>query len=209
MGSVNVCQAAYPATGTRLPSVSSFVQREGFSLLLIGLLAAHLSFLAWPDLVPPSFFEAPFADSPEPADAIVFLGGDAGSREQKSLGLLEQGKGQFLLVTGENDFTTRRIKDLLPADKRVVEPAATSTWENASFSYPLLHSRGVKSAILVTDWWHTRRALACFRRACPGIQLSVVPASLPNLKNSLNFSSTTRRREYMARLWYAVRYGVW
>lgn len=183
------------------PSRSSWLART-----CLVVLAVPLALLAWPDLVPVSFFEAPIPQSVEPADAIVYLGGDTRFREQKSLGLLREGKGNFLLITGENGFTTRRLQALLPSYQRVVEPSATSTWENAQFSRPLLRAHGAKSAILVTDWWHTRRALACFRRACPEMRLSVVPACPPE---SCETSAGLRRRECAARLWYALRYGIW
>lgn len=176
----------------------------GICLLLA--LAVHLTVLAWPDLMPVSFFEASVAGTVEPADAIVFLGGDTRFREQQSLRLLRDGMGNFLLITGENGFTVRRLQALLPPHQRVVEPSATSTWENAQFSRPLLRARGARSAILVTDWWHSRRALACFRRACPDIRLAVVPACLPD---SADTPAGLRRREYLARLWYALRYGIW
>jgi uncharacterized SAM-binding protein YcdF (DUF218 family) len=210
MEAQNACPSLQSTPGIRLPSISAFLQREGCSLLLIVLLTIHMTFLLWPGLVPSWFFTVPAAGSLESADAIVFLGGDdphldGQHRARKSLGLLEEGKGRFILVTGENGFGVQRLKAMLPADKRVVEPAATSTWENAALSYPLLRARGVRSAILVTDWWHARRALACFHRLCPGIKLSVVAARPPGL----DWSLTNLRREYMARLWYALRYGVW
>lgn len=172
-------------------------------------LAVPLFFLAWPGLVPSWFFEAPSWDPEEAADAIVFLGGDMGPRERQSLRLLEEGRGRFLLVTGENGYTTRRIQALLPPEKRVVEPAATSTWENARYSSPLLRARGVKSAILVTDWWHSRRALACFRRACPDVKLSVAPVRVRGTEGRAARSTEFLRREYVARLWYGLRYAVW
>lgn len=211
MGTAKVCFAfQYALPESKDCSGKSAPGNRLLRCSLLSLLVLPLIFLVWPDLVPVSFLEASGAAPAEPADAIVFLGGNWYDRERKSLGLLQEGMGRFLLVTGENPYATNRIRALLPPDKWVVEPAATSTWENAQFSYPLLRERGVQSAILVTDWWHTRRALACFRRACPDIRLSVVPAAPLRMERPFNIvSADSRRRECLARLWYAARYAIW
>lgn len=53
-----------------------------------------------------------------------------------------------------------------------VEPASTTTWENARFSAEILRRKGIGKVLLVTHAWHMRRAMASFTAA--GIE--AVPA---------------------------------
>jgi uncharacterized SAM-binding protein YcdF (DUF218 family) len=48
---------------------------------------------------------------------------------------------------------------------RWTEDRSATTWENASFSAPMLRQAGIGRVYLVTHAWHMRRALLAFRRA--------------------------------------------
>ena len=39
-----------------------------------------------------------------------------------------------------------------------------------------MREQGVKSAIVVTTWWHTARALRCFRHYAPEMEFMAAPA---------------------------------
>jgi uncharacterized SAM-binding protein YcdF (DUF218 family) len=58
-----------------------------------------------------------------------------------------------------------------PADV-IVERAATSTFENATFSEKLLRPRAIHRIVLVTDAAHMRRSVACFH----AVGFEVIPA---------------------------------
>src|SRR5690606_22121877 len=51
-----------------------------------------------------------------------------------------------------------------------VECLSRNTWMNAVNSAELLDAFHTRSALLVTSWFHTGRALRVFRLICPGIR---------------------------------------
>ncbi len=63
----------------------------------------------------------------------------------------------------------------MPREAIQIECAAQNTWENAEFSAPILTAMGARRAILVTSWYHTRRALACFRLVLPQLEWMSAP----------------------------------
>ncbi len=60
-------------------------------------------------------------------------------------------------------------------DCLILEERSRNTAENARFCAPLCQERGWRQLLLVTDGWHMRRALYCFRR----VGLSPVAAPAP------------------------------
>jgi uncharacterized SAM-binding protein YcdF (DUF218 family) len=64
----------------------------------------------------------------------------------------------------------------VPRGTILVEPQATTTWENVRLSRPLLAERGVRTVGVVTSPFHARRALLAARRAWPGVEVLAWPA---------------------------------
>ena len=100
------------------------------------------------------------------ADVIVVPGGDGPLRAARAAALYHTRAAPRVLVTGSGDCLG--IRDLMvaanvPGAEITVECAARDTWENATRSAPLLNGMNARSAILVTNWFHSRRALGCFR----------------------------------------------
>jgi hypothetical protein len=60
------------------------------------------------------------------------------------------------------------------------ENRSRNTRENAEYSVAWMREQGLESAVIVTSWWHSRRALACFRKFGPELEWSSVP-SYPGL----------------------------
>jgi len=148
-----------------------------------------------------------------PADAIVLLGGDAAERTWRVLELFKTGNHRLVFVTGDGpqcSMSKRLELAGIPASRIVLETNATSTKLNAQLTVPLLRQQGVKRAVIVTSWYHSRRALASFRHFAPDIELSSIPA----------FSGSTMKgkpalddvfmvyREYLKLAYYWVRYGI-
>jgi uncharacterized SAM-binding protein YcdF (DUF218 family) len=82
--------------------------------------------------------------------------------------------------------------------------------ENAEFSVAILRRGGLTNAIIVTSWYHSRRALNCFRHAAPEMQFYSRPSydGLVRAEWSRNGMGTNIRAEYMKLMGYWVRYGV-
>ena len=93
----------------------------------------------------------------------------------------------------------------------LLESESRTTRENAEFSIPLLRAHGVKRAIIVTSWFHSRRALACFEHYAPDIQFYSRPSyfGCPETgRNQKNINGYVKI-EYVKLLGYWLRYGVW
>ncbi len=121
---------------------------------------------------------------PSPLDAIVVLGaplrGDALSpvlaeRVAAAIALWRAGAARWMVATGGVTRGARRaeadaIAEVLvaagvPADRIVVERASRTTAENFTRSAALLAARGARTAWVVTQPFHARRAVALARRA--------------------------------------------
>lgn len=154
--------------------------RRWISTMFFGsTLAAALVYVAAIALAEPLLTERhPVAH----AQMIVVLGGDGPSRAARAAQLWRQGVARDVLVTGDGDCTHIRdamIADGVIADAIQIECLSGSTRENARFSAPILNRADIGEAVLVTSWFHTRRALKEFRTMCPGIEWASMPAEAP------------------------------
>ena len=117
---------------------------------------------------------------PEPVDTIVVLGGDGPSRARKASELWRSGLARQAIVAGDGDCLHIRdamIADGVPSGAIAVECLSPNTWMNAVNAAPILRKNHTRSALLVTSWFHTGRALRAFRLMCPGIRW--IPAGTP------------------------------
>jgi uncharacterized SAM-binding protein YcdF (DUF218 family) len=87
-----------------------------------------------------------------------------------------------------------------------LECGSHTTLENAKFSVPLLRKLGAKRVIIVTSWYHSRRALACFKHFAPEIQFYSRPVEYQY--NQWHRPGGYAREEYKKLLGYWLRYGV-
>lgn len=150
--------------------------------------------------------------TPNPIGQVVILpGGGFRTRSPVALELMRADTNRLLLVTGtlKDVGTFQFVKGrFVPSERLILETNSMSTWQNAQFSAPLLRERRIKSAIIVTDWLHTRRILSCFRRAAPDIQFSVVPAYYREFPVPNRYQRWQIMTEYIKIAYYALRYQV-
>ncbi|MBM7849939.1 uncharacterized SAM-binding protein YcdF (DUF218 family) [Methylopila capsulata] len=153
----------------------------------------------------------PTVDAPGPADVIVVLGGFGPPRAERAARLFAEGGARRILVAGAGDCEA--IRDMLvargaPAGAIDTECASRSTLGNARQAVPML--AGARSAILVTHWYHQRRALACFRATAPSIAFASasVRRDLPRWRLGWTGESKAVLAEYAKIAWYALRYGI-
>ncbi len=146
-------------------------------------------------------------------DVLVVLGGGDG-RAARAAELYRQGAAPRVLVTGFGD-TASNIETLeqggVPARAIYVEPRALSTLDNAKFSLPILRRMGAVRVILVTSWFHSRRAVACFRKYGRGLIFYSRPCYTeynPAVPNRSGYSEHVDI-EYEKLLGYALGYRVW
>lgn len=116
----------------------------------------------------------------EPGDAIVVLAGDGGERVEHAVELWKKGlsRSGLVLVSGGALYHRTTWADLMaahavelgvPREKVLLQSVSRTTAEDARESLAILAARGdVRSIVLVTSAWHSRRAKREFERASGG-----------------------------------------
>jgi uncharacterized SAM-binding protein YcdF (DUF218 family) len=103
----------------------------------------------------------PPRDVPAKADAIIVYGGNR-ERTDYGLELYQQGVAPEVWRTGyasfRNDITQQALHEGVPAED-FLWLETNSTWEDGAKIAATIQQRNVESVLLVTDWWHSRRAL--------------------------------------------------
>lgn len=156
----------------------------------------------------------PIEVSAAPVDALVVLGGFGVPRAELAAGLFAAGAAPLVVVTGAGDCDAMRetlIANGVPADAVASECISRSTLENARNTTAMLRGRGVRSAKLITHWFHARRAIATFRASAPEVLFSatsVLPAATPAWRLGWTSEPKAALAEYAKIAWYALRYGV-
>jgi uncharacterized SAM-binding protein YcdF (DUF218 family) len=133
-------------------------------------------------------------DGIEEADAIIVLAGQPIDRATYAANLYEEGLAPILITTGgavppdfeaigvtlvESDITKWQLNKLGVPDSVVQQVCyATSTAEEADTLARLCVEMGLRSCIVVTNAFHTRRVKKVFHKAFQqtGIRLMVAPA---------------------------------
>jgi len=113
------------------------------------------------------------------ADAIVLLGGGSYERPARAAELFKEHAAPKIIITGAGDDQINRhllLKAGVPASAIQMESASRSTRENALLTIPLLQADGATNVILVTSWYHSRRALKCFRHYAPEMRFYSRPS---------------------------------
>lgn len=132
------------------------------------------------------------------ADAILVLGGNKSSRLPHAISLLKEGYAPLLLVTEVKRYSNQTFDGLLRHESDEVvhilsslrlphhlipslKGGATSTYDEAYDFFAYAKDSNIRSIIIVTDAFHTRRALEAFlkvqrRLQEKKIQIQVSPA---------------------------------
>jgi uncharacterized SAM-binding protein YcdF (DUF218 family) len=143
---------------------------------LLALAAALLLLCVW---LPNAGSWLIAAEPPEPADAIIVLAGNAPDRLPYAERLRDQGYAPLLVVSNERihthglETTWRALREAglsapeIPDQALVIvdDPPPESTIDEARRDADLLAARGLHSALLVTDAFHSRRASLLFGAA--------------------------------------------
>ncbi|HEV8655593.1 MAG TPA: YdcF family protein [Candidatus Limnocylindria bacterium] len=130
-------------------------------------------------------------DPLQKVDAIVAISGDTGARADTAVTLWKAGWAPIIVFSGaaidpesvSSAEIMRReaLRQGVPESAVLVEPASTTTEENAAEVAKLMVQRKLHSAILVTSPYHQRRAAFEFHRAFEsrGLVFRNHPASDP------------------------------
>lgn len=149
----------------------------------------------------------------EKADALIVLGGEPLARPQEAARLYKAKVAPLVFVTGSGDASSIRkvlMGKGVPASVITVEPKARTTHANAMLLKPMLEAAKVHSALIVTSPFHTRRALATFRKIMPDIHFGMTDASIgwwsrPEGRGDVNRFAAI---EFLKTAEYWLLYGV-
>ena len=132
----------------------------------------------------------PAAD-PARADAIVALTGPSAERVNAAIRLLEQDKGDRVLISGVNREVRRQeLRALTPGSNRLFNCCvdlgfeAEDTIGNAQEIAAWADAKDYDSLIVVTSDYHMPRALTEIRAAAPGVELTPYAVETPSLDDS-------------------------
>ena len=185
------------------------ILRIGLSIVVAGLIAGFIAFaLSATTIQPPST---------ENADAIVVVTGGE-DRINVALGLLRQGAGQRLLISGVNPRTSKgAIREHTGEDRRLFECCvdigreAHDTIGNAEEARDWAAQRRYRSLIVVTSGYHMPRTLTEFARAMPNVRLVAHPVLSRNVRDHVWWQSPGTLRfllgEYVKYIAAAARLG--
>jgi uncharacterized SAM-binding protein YcdF (DUF218 family) len=162
-----------------------------------------------------------YTPAPEPAraDAIVALTGPSAERVNAAIRLLEQDRGERVLISGVNREVRRQeLRALTPGSNRLFNCCvdlgfeAEDTLGNAQEIAAWAASKDYDSLIVVTSDYHMPRALTEIRAAAPGVALTAYAIETPSLDDSRWWrAAVTARRmtlEYMKYLAALGRAGL-
>lgn len=147
------------------------------------------------------------------ADALIVLGGEPLARPTEAARLYKEGVATRVFITGVGDAARNRqilVGAGVPAARISTESKSTTTYENAVLLKPMLEAAKVRSALIVTSPFHTRRALATFRKVMPEIRFGVTDASIgwwgrPEGRGDVNRFAAI---EFLKTAEYWLLYGV-
>ena len=118
------------------------------------------------------------------ADAIVVLGGGGPERAVHGIQLYRQGVAPKLWFTGDRalpeipSFTDGQlardfaVREGVPASD-IGLLNTSSTWEDGQQIAAMVKQKGLRRIVIVTNWYHSRRALAVIRRHLAGKSVQV------------------------------------
>jgi uncharacterized SAM-binding protein YcdF (DUF218 family) len=147
------------------------------------------------------------------ADVIIVLGGGSHERPLRAVELFKEKAAPRIIISGEGDDQINRqllIQAGVPAAAIEVEGKSRTTHENAEFTIKLLRTEKVHSAILVTSWYHSRRALKTFEHYAPGITFYSRPSYFAFARDDWKTLGIIKRMrlEFLKLPGYWIRYGV-
>lgn len=190
-----------------LASLRKWRRRVRF-ILAFGLLLAGGVWLAL--RLAPTFLTA--APPPQKSDVIVVLGGEAQSRAELAAKFFAEGYGTNVIVTGIGDWDRTRhylTNSGVPPEVILVDPEALNTRENARNAARLARERGATRLLLVTSWFHARRAARTFETLAPGLTISVAQAPYQwHGSEAWWYRAKGLLPEYLKLAWYWARYGI-
>ena len=147
------------------------------------------------------------------ADILIVPGGGGGERAKWAAQLFTNAVAPKILLTGAGDYRGHRAILMaagVPRDAILIESKSATTRENAAFSAELLKEQGIRKAVVVTSWYHSRRALASFEHFAPDIRFYSCPSRYAYARADWKRAGIGRFvwEEYPKLAGYWLRHGI-
>jgi uncharacterized SAM-binding protein YcdF (DUF218 family) len=148
-------------------------------------------------------------------DAIVVLTGGTG-RADLGLDLLREGLAEVLVLSGVNrdaDADAIFLTDLTEFDRLsvILEKESKSTFENALEVRRILSEKRLRSILLITSFYHMKRAQYIFERIIPpDIDIALYPVPDPDFKRNWwkGKGFFTAFMEFLKYRWYYLKFSI-
>jgi hypothetical protein len=157
------------------------------------------------------------------ADAIIVLGGDYPYRINEGISLYKQDIAPEIWYTGNirsrfaplstAEFAARISRSRGVPDQAVRLLATRSTWEDGKVIAEIATMRRIRAVVIVTSWYHSRRALCAIRYHLQGsgVVIYYAPTELTPYSADTWWQEPSGWyalvRESAATIYYALRYG--
>ncbi len=151
-------------------------------------------------------------DHPVPSDVIVIPSGAFAVRAERALDLAQRGFGNYVLIDEGAEVLTfgrtlaeRRGEQTAdwPVKVSICPIQGDSTYKESREAALCLKALDAQRVLIVTSDFHTRRALASYKKALPSVSFSV--ASVPTEFSTQHWwspeAAATTVREWGALLW--------
>lgn len=186
------------------------IRRLLLAALVVFVLLLFLAFALW--AFPQQILTVD--SGPVKADVLVVLGGGSTERPRRAAELFHAGEASRILCSGEGDCrSNQRILINAGVPRAVIELECESlnTSENAQRTIALLRKQGAKRIIIVTSWYHSRRALNCFEHYAPDLEFFSRPSYFAAARADWKPEGISDYvwMEYAKNLGYIFRHGVW
>lgn len=119
-------------------------------------------------------------EAPEPSDVIIVLGGGHG-RVEYGIELYQRGYADYILFAGDEEAISMKLTAIsrgVAEDYILIDSNSTTTYENARNSADIMQAHNLRSAIVVTSAYHTKRASLIFAQVFSRDNLTICPVPL-------------------------------
>lgn len=150
---------------------------------------------------------------PVAGDVLVVLGGGLHERPERAAQLFKQHAAPRIFITGFGDAYINRqilIQNGVPPSAIEIESESKTTRENALFTSKRLRAEHVQRVILVTSWYHSRRALKTFEHYAPDLTFYSRPSyfAFDRADWPVHGNGHRMRLEFLKLPGYWIWYGV-
>jgi len=188
---------------------------RSIAVIGLGVVVAGVSASAWLPAIG-HWLAMPVKKAMRRSDAIIVHGGNP-DRTEYGVGLYRRGLAPELWLTGYERTRTHALDVVVKSDG-VPDQAfhfltSTSTWIDGQQIAATIRARKLHSVVIVTDWWHSRRALCATEQQLQGYNVTIAFEPSPAPAGPTDWWQNPEMRgdvvsELVKLAYYGVRYGM-